>query len=120
MFTCLETCDNKFKIHLNEEAFLGEHCYGSLNVVAARILGISYPNYLRYMRDNYAATIRGKNGYPYLVFDTKEDCNEAIKFLNSYWRQFTKQVNLKTLEKNKPNIDRYLNKEGINIYVTKT
>lgn len=59
---------------------------GSLNLVAARILGFSYPDYLRYTRDKYNATIRGaKGGHMYSIYKNRNDCYDIVEELNRAW-----------------------------------
>jgi len=46
---------------------------GRSNILGARLLQISYPDYLRYCRDYYGAKIMGKKDkIPYLVFTDKK------------------------------------------------
>ena len=57
---------------------------GSYNVLAARLLKLSYPNYLRYCRDNYGAEIIGKNCmYPVAYFEQVKAKN-LCEILNRY------------------------------------
>lgn len=58
---------------------------GTFNAIAARLFGLSYPNYLRFMRDNYNGTIIGRQGYSYITFKNSSDCDRAVKELNRRW-----------------------------------
>lgn len=60
---------------------------GSFNIVAARILGFSYPDYLRYVRQNHHATLKGKEGYSYAVYKDRKDCVAVVTLLNDAWRR---------------------------------
>lgn len=57
---------------------------GSYNILAARLLNLSYANYLRMCRDLYGAEIIGKNHlYPVAYFNGEtEELKELIKLLN--------------------------------------
>lgn len=55
---------------------------GSYNVLMARLLNLSYANFLRLCRDHYGAEIIGKNcRYP-LPFFEKGEAEKLIKVLN--------------------------------------
>ena len=44
------------------------NCGGSYNVIMARFIGLSYPDYLRYCRDKHNGILRGRAGYTYCVY----------------------------------------------------
>lgn len=46
---------------------------GSFNVLNARLFGLTFPEYLRYISARYNARIIGKNIYPIIYFENKED-----------------------------------------------
>ena len=49
---------------------------GSFNLLFARIWGLSYPDFLRYVRDQYGATLHGKEGgYITFTFSRVADAN---------------------------------------------
>lgn len=57
---------------------------GHVGILGARLLQISYPDYLRYCRDNYGAKIVGKKDkVPYLVFTDKKLAEKLCKELDS-------------------------------------
>ena len=56
---------------------------GSYNVIMARIMGITYANYLRLCRDEYGAEIVGKNSiYPVAYFTEEKRAKELVKELD--------------------------------------
>ena len=50
-------------------------------ILGSRLFGLSYPNYLRYLRDEYGATLVGKD-IPSFYFKEKKDCESVINELN--------------------------------------
>lgn len=76
---------NKYIIRLNYDKFLFPNgTDGSYNVFIARVLNLSYVDYLRYARDRLGAELIGK-GHKYIIpyFDYNELTNMFIKTLNS-------------------------------------
>lgn len=64
------------------------YCETSFNIVLARILGLTYADAWRYLRDTFGATIHAKEGiYCYATFDSYEDCASACSLLNSRWTE---------------------------------
>ena len=60
---------------------------GSFAVLGARVLGISWPNYLRLCRDEFSAEIIGKgSSYPVAYF-TKEGAIKLVALLNERCRK---------------------------------
>lgn len=57
------TMPNYYVIRVNYEAFHYGPTVGSYNLIMARVMGISYADYLRLCRDEFGATIIGKNCY---------------------------------------------------------
>ena len=56
---------------------------GSFNIICARILGISYVEYLRMCRDMYGGQIIGKDKkYPVVNFEKGEKLTALVKLLN--------------------------------------
>lgn len=56
---------------------------GSFNVLGARLLGLSWSDYLRLCRDEFGAEIVGKNNYyPVAYFSSKEAAEPLVKLLN--------------------------------------
>lgn len=57
---------------------------GNFNVICARLLNISYANYLRLCRDQMGATIIGKNSYyPIAYFKSKKIVEALVNLLNA-------------------------------------
>lgn len=90
-FVVRETCDlQNWMIGLSEE--FHEKCpdlicKGSYGVLAARLLGISYPNYLRYCA-THGGTLRGRQGFPTCYFKNKKDAEIICQEINKEWDKF--------------------------------
>lgn len=88
-FKVTETCtENEYMVGLDDYIYqlIGKQS-GSFNIVAARILGFSYPDYLRYVRQNHNATLKGKEGYSYAIYKDRKDCVAVVTLLNDVWRR---------------------------------
>ena len=75
---------NKYILRLNIDNFLfPKGTNGSFNVFPARVLNLSYADYLRYVRDRLDAELVGK-GTKYVVpyFDRNETTDAFVKLLN--------------------------------------
>lgn len=56
---------------------------GSANIMMARVMGLTYADYLRFCRDEFNAIIEGKNNlYPVAYFDFSEGLDVLLKLLN--------------------------------------
>ena len=75
---------NKYVIRLNHELFLFPHgTSGSYNVFIARVLNLSYADYLRYSRDRLGAELVGKNSrYVVPYYNNDASTSALIKLLN--------------------------------------
>ena len=74
----------KYKVSMNFDMLPGIRTTGSYNLLPARLLGLSYAEYLRYCRDVYKAEIIGKNNmYPVAYFKDNIAAGDLIKMLNS-------------------------------------
>lgn len=75
---------NKFIIRLDLDKFLFPHgTEGSYNVFPARVLNLSYADYLRYCRDRLGAELVGRNNkYVVAYFDRNKESEALIKLLN--------------------------------------
>lgn len=74
----------KYKISMNFDMLPGIRTTGSYNLLPARLLGLSYAEYLRYCRDIYKAEIVGKNNmYPVAYFKDNIAAGDLIHTLNS-------------------------------------
>lgn len=76
---------NKFIIRMEHNNFLFPNgTKGSYNVFAARLLNLSYAQYLRYCRDRVGAELVGKNKkYVVALFDLTKEAQMLVKLLNS-------------------------------------
>ena len=82
--------DNTWMVGLDDKFYQLVEPYfqtGSYNIVASRILGFSYPDYLRYVRQNYNATLKGRAGYSYAIYKNWNDCYDIVALLNKKWRE---------------------------------
>lgn len=75
---------NKYIIRLNHDKFLfPTGTSGSYNVFIARVLNLSYADYLRYSRDRLGAELVGKQSRYVMAYYDKNQTTEAfIKLLN--------------------------------------
>ena len=75
---------HKFIIGLNHENLKLKSTNGSFNVICARLMNLTYANYLRMCRDVLGAEIRGKNQkYPIAVFRKDKNLYQLVKLLNA-------------------------------------
>lgn len=84
MFIPRENPDGCFQVSLREIPFDKNpdiYCRGSFNILAARLLGFTYPDYLRYCRA-LGGILRGREGYSYCVFKNKKTCFDLCARLN--------------------------------------
>lgn len=75
---------NKYTIRMNHELFLFPHgTSGSYNVFIARVLNLSYADFLRYSRDRLGAELIGKNTrYVIPYYENNASTSAFIKLLN--------------------------------------
>lgn len=60
-------------------------------ILAARLFGLSYPDYLRMLRDKYGATLSGKKGgWITASFNDPAQCEKVVKELNYRWAKWYK------------------------------
>jgi hypothetical protein len=82
-----ETYTNEYMIGIDESPFREDkdYCYtSSYWVLQARLLGLTYPDYLRYLRSK-GAKLKGKCGYSSATFVEKSSALEICKILNKEW-----------------------------------
>lgn len=87
MFYVDTNCDEKFAVYLDTEIIEqlpNFHFHGSLITVAARTLGYSYVEYLKYCVINGAA-LHGREGYTYPLYDKRKDAEKVCQELNRNW-----------------------------------
>lgn len=63
----------------------------SYQLVAARLLGFSYPDYLRYARSK-GAKLQGRDGYSLVVFPEISKCEKFCNELNTEWKKVIRAV----------------------------
>ena len=75
---------NKYIIRVNiDDLPFPKGTSGSYNVLAARVLNLTYAEYLRYVRDRLGAELVGKRSkYVTPYFDRNEATLELVKLLN--------------------------------------
>ena len=85
-FAFEEANGNRFLIKCNPElipTFTGR-IYGAPTVLASRLLGLSFPQYLRYCRDVLGAEVIGRGKlYPVIYFEKNPATTQLVKLLNS-------------------------------------
>lgn len=62
----------------------------SYNILAARLLGLSYPDYLKYCA-SIGAKLRGSEGYAYPSWKEKTAADKLCKRLNEEWDKVVKE-----------------------------
>jgi hypothetical protein len=74
----------KYMIRADLEKFHLNSTDGTFNVIGARLMGLTYADYLRMCRDVYGAEIIGKGSmYPYPVFKLSQGLVDLIEELNA-------------------------------------
>ena len=74
----------KYIIRADLDKFHLDYTEGSYNIIGARLMGLTYANYLRMCRDIYGAEIIGKDSnYPYPVFKLSQELMDLIEQLNA-------------------------------------
>ena len=75
---------NKFLISPIHSNFYLTSTRGSYQIIAARVMGMSYATYLRFCRDVVGAEIIGKNEkYPIPVFEKTKEAYKFLELLNA-------------------------------------
>lgn len=90
-FTVREDCElTNYMIGLTEDFHEKNPNFilrGSYGVLAARLLGFTYPEYLRYCAVN-GGTLKGRTGFPHCVFKNKKDAEKICNLINKEWDRF--------------------------------
>lgn len=74
----------KYIIRPNHDNFHLGFTQGSYNLICARLMGLSYADYLRMCRDYYGAEIIGKGSkYPVAYFTRSDKMDSLIEQLNA-------------------------------------
>ena len=97
-FTTSSTFDDSYIfIGFNSELMCKKEGFeftSSYHVLGARLLGLSYPDFLKYCQSK-GAKLRGREGYCYPVWDKavdKKGMQEIIRQLNANWDILLKEV----------------------------
>ena len=78
------TQPGKYMVRADFEKFHLNFTEGSYNIIGARLMGLTYANYLRMCRDVYGAEIVGKgSNYPYPIFKLSQGLMDLIEELNA-------------------------------------
>lgn len=97
----LASLPGKYIIRADQDKFHLDSTEGSFNIIGARLMGLTYANYLRLCRDVYGAEIVGKgNIYPYPVFKFSQGLQDLIDQLNA-------RASLVLWEREHPDFDRH-------------
>jgi hypothetical protein len=74
----------KYVIRADHEAFHLDSTEGSFNVICARLMGLTYAQFLRMCRDCFGAEIIGKgSSYPVAYFKLSKGLEELLEQLNA-------------------------------------
>ena len=74
----------KYLIKADLDAFCLKYTEGSYNIIQARLMGLTYAQYLRMCRDCFGAEIIGKNSnYPVAYFTRGEQLEMLLAQLNA-------------------------------------
>jgi hypothetical protein len=88
----------KYRVAINFDTLPGIRTIGSYNLLPARLLGLSYADYLRYCRDVYKAEIIGKNNmYPVAYFKDNMAVGDLIRSLNNRMEQIIQKRKTKCI-----------------------
>ena len=78
------TQPGKYMIRADLDKFYLLSTEGSYNIIGARLMGLTYAQYLRMCRDEFGAEIIGKGEkYPYPVFKLSKGLKDLIDQLNA-------------------------------------
>ena len=92
----------KYIIRPIHDNFHLEHTEGSFNIICARLMGLTYAQYLRMCRDEFGAEIIGKGDtYPVAYFKLSQGLNDLIDQLNA-------RANLVLWEREHPNFEEHV------------
>lgn len=87
----------KYTIRPDFDKFFLNYTEGSFNIICARLMGLSYADYLRMCRDCFGAEIMGKNSkYPIAYFKRSKELDALIDNLNA-------RANMVMWERSNPN-----------------
>lgn len=91
----------KWLIRADFDAFYLNSTEGSFNIIQARLMGLTYAQYLRMCRDVYEAEIIGKDSlYPVAYFQRSEKLENLLENLNA-------RANLVLWEREHPDFEKH-------------
>lgn len=91
----------KYIIRPIHENFHLDYTEGSFNIIGARLMGLTYANYLRMCRDEFGAEIIGKGtAYPVAYFELSDKLMKLIEILNAH-------ANLVLWEREHPDFEKH-------------
>ena len=92
----------KYIVRADLDKFHLEYTEGSYNVIGARLMGLTYAQYLRMCRDCFGAEIIGKgSNYPVVYFKLSKELNDLIEQLNA-------RANLVLWEREHPDFEEHI------------
>lgn len=95
-FVFRESSNKGWMICPKHDAFGEQKIQGSYGLFACRLLGISWPNWLRLCEQN-GATLYGKN-MPYVHAIWREPNKDFLKIVNQRANELAKKIDLKDLK----------------------
>jgi hypothetical protein len=95
-FVFRESSNKGWRIYTKHEAFGTPAIQGSYALFACRLLGISWPNWLRLCEQN-GAKLYGKN-MPYVHAIWREPNKDFLKIVNQRANELAKKIDLKGLK----------------------
>ena len=80
--------ERAYVVRMSDEVYRHfSYCESSFNVLYCRLLGVSYADGWRYIRDNYNGKIHGREGrFCYVTFYNERDCRDFCNLLNERWK----------------------------------
>ena len=95
------THPDKYMVRADLDKFYLYSTDGTFNVIGARLMGLTYAQYLRMCRDIYGAEIIGKGSkYPYPIFKLSKGLEDLIEQLNA-------RANMVLWEREHPNFEEH-------------
>lgn len=87
-FVVKENPNGKFILSLSEQFyqdFPDFVCHQSYSILAARLMNMTYPTFLRYCA-THGGELVGKQGYPATYFKSESDAKEIAKEINKGYK----------------------------------
>lgn len=94
----IDTSSNgKYMIYFNayDDIITDDFYYTSSYIVLqARLLGLSYPDYLLFCQSK-GAKLKGRTGYINVLWEDKNQCQEICNMLEKEWQTLLKKIKFK-------------------------